>query len=57
MDEKERAYIDMMWQYAKDSGRDFSCDISADGNISVSITRPTENESTYRQRIVEEGKR
>lgn len=42
----EKQYIDMMWNYAKESGRNFSCEITADGNITISIDTPAERTTT-----------
>lgn len=48
----ERQYIDIMWNYAKESGRNFSCEITADGNITISLDAPTERTttSTYQEK-------
>ena len=57
MDEKEKAYITMMWGYAKESGRDFTAEITAAGDITITIDRPTVSRSSYQQELAEEGKR
>lgn len=57
MDEKQKAYITMMWGYAKESGRDFTVEITAAGDITITIDRPTVSRSSYQQELAEEGKR
>lgn len=57
MDEKEKAYITMMWGYAKESGRDFTVEITAAGDITITIDRPTVGRSNYQQELAEDSKK